>query len=201
NFLYDRTVAPEGLRRGTTLRVFDELADNLWGSTFDYVKLDFQLGLFGQFFRTYPSASVRVVLTYPTSSTGVPITQLLRIGGSDLRGYFTDELHGDTLASVQLAEQVPLLRNIVLPWVGARFNLALAVFSDTAMVLERHPGGTTVVDLMQNKDVRAHLHSGAGAGLRVLLPGVAIPALRLDVSYGFDVASVAFNLSIATAVL
>lgn len=201
NLLYDRTVAPEGLRRGTTLLVINELADNLWGSRFDYVKLNFLLGLYGKFYRTYPSASVRVVLTYPTSSTGVPITQLLRIGGSDLRGYFTDEFHGDTLVSAQLAEQVPVLRNVALPWVGTRFSLALAVFSDTAMVLDRHPGGTTVVDLMLQKVVRAHVHSGAGAGLRVLLPGIAIPAVRLDVAYGFDVASVAVNLSIATTTM
>ena len=43
----------------------------------------------------------------------------------------------------------------------------------------------------------ADIHASFGGGVRVILPGVVIPALKVDVGYGVDVRDVAVTLSIA----
>ena len=40
-------------------------------------------------------------------------------------------------------------------------------------------------------------HTSVGAGVRMILPGVAIPALKADLGYGIDVGSFAVTVSIA----
>jgi hypothetical protein len=128
------------------------------------------------------------------------VTELIRIGGSNLRGYLTNEFHGDTLVSAQAEDQAVLL-HLRLPWTQVRFNVAGAIFVDAATLLERFPGGTSVPPPnITPPPVRSKLkdiHAGFGGGARVILPGVVIPALKLDVGYGIDVHSVAVTVSIA----
>jgi hypothetical protein len=81
------------------------------------------------------------------------------------------------------------------------FNVAAAGFVDAATLLERHPGGTTVPppDVVA-PPVRSKLkdiHASFGGGVRVILPGVAIPAFKVDVGYGIDMHSVAVTISVA----
>ena len=195
--LYDDTAAPEGLRRGTRISLKNEVSDRFWKSDFDYVKLDFQMELYGHWGRTYPSMVFRSVLNYPTSERGVPITQLLRAGGPDLRGYVVNEFHGDTLMVVQLEEQVPVLKGIKVPLISSTLNVAAAAFVDTGALLERHPGGIAGATARAPDPKFSDFHTGLGAGLRLLVPGVAIPALKLDVAYGIDVKDYAVTISIA----
>ncbi|HEY3358102.1 MAG TPA: BamA/TamA family outer membrane protein [Polyangia bacterium] len=198
---YDNTTAPEGIRRGVRLWLKNELSDRYWGSDFDYVKFDTKLELYGHFKHTYPSVIVHWVLDYPTSDHGVPITELVRVGGQNLRGYLVNEFHGDTLFSIQAEDQVLLLRRIRVPFTKARFSLAAAAFLDLGALLERHPGGISSSEPgnapPESRPKLADFHTSVGAGLRLILPGVVIPALKLDVGYGIDVRSVAFTVSIA----
>jgi outer membrane protein assembly factor BamA len=195
--LYDDTAAPEGLRRGTRIALKNEISDRFWKSDFDYVKLDFQVELYGHWGPTYPSMVLRSVVNYPTSERGVPITQLLRAGGADLRGYIVNEFHGDTLVLVQLEDQVPVFKGIKVPLTSIKLNVAAAVFVDTGALLERHPGGIAGVTASAPSPAFADFHTGLGAGLRLLVPGVAIPALKVDVAYGIDVKDYAVTVSIA----
>jgi hypothetical protein len=81
------------------------------------------------------------------------------------------------------------------------FNVAAAIFVDAATLLERHPGGTTVPPPdIAPPPVRSKLkdiHASFGGGVRIILPGVAIPAFKVDVGYGIDVRAVAMTISVA----
>ncbi len=198
---YDHTTAPEGLRRGVRIHLKNEIADAFWKSDFDYVKFNFQTELYGFFLGTYPSLIFNMVLNYPTSAKGVPLTQLLRAGGSNLRGYLVNEFRGDTLVTLQLEDQVPIFNHIPVPWTSVKFNIAAAIFADFGAVIERHPGGRIEADTAAgNNAARLRLkdfHSSFGGGLRLLLPGVAVPAVKLDIGYGIDVKDTAITLSLA----
>jgi outer membrane protein assembly factor BamA len=82
-----------------------------------------------------------------------------------------------------------------------RFNVATALFVDAASLLDRHPGGTTVAPPdTPPSPVRSKLndiHASFGGGVRIILPGVVVPALKIDVGYGIDVRDVAVTVSIA----
>jgi outer membrane protein assembly factor BamA len=199
-FQYDNTRAEEGLRQGILILLKNEVSDRYWLSDFDYSKFETRAELYGHYWWNYPSLVLKMVLDYPTSDHGVPVTEELRIGGPNLRGYLTNEFHGDTLFSAQIEDQAVLLR-LRLPWTQVRFNVAAAIFVDAATLLDRHPGGTTVAppDTLPSP-VRSKLddiHASFGGGMRVILPGVVIPALKIDLGYGIDVHDVAVTLSIA----
>jgi hypothetical protein len=194
---YDNTVAPEGLRRGARLQVKNEVSDRYWGSQFDYSKFDVRTELYGRVAWNYPSLVLQTVFNFPTSSRGVPITEMLRIGGPSLRGYLVNEFHGDTLVSAQVEDQAVVLRGLPLPFVDQHFNIAVAAFMDGAALLERHPGGTTVDLPAQPRPKLADFHASVGGGLRFILPGVTIPAIKADLGYGIDVHSFAVTVSIA----
>jgi outer membrane protein assembly factor BamA len=195
--LYDDTSAPEGLRHGARIALKNEISDGFWKSDFDYAKLELQLELYGHWGRTYPSMAFRSVINYPTSERGVPLTQLLRAGGPDLRGYIVNEFHGDTLLVMQLEDQVPIFKGITVPFTPIRLNVAAAAFLDTGALLERHPGGIAGATARAPVPKFSDFHTGVGAGLRLLIPGVAIPALKLDFAYGIDVTDFAVTLSVA----
>jgi outer membrane protein assembly factor BamA len=199
-FQYDDTRAEEGLRHGILLLLKNEVSDRDWVSDFDYSKFETRVELYGRTRWNYPSLILKMVLDYPTSDHGVPVTEELRIGGPNLRGYLTNEFHGDTLFSAQVEDQAVLLR-LRLPWTQVRFNVATAIFVDAATLLDRHPDGTTVPppDTLP-PPVRSKLkdiHASFGGGVRFILPGVVIPALKIDVGYGIDVRDVAVTVSIA----
>jgi outer membrane protein assembly factor BamA len=194
---YDNTTSPGGMRRGTRLLLKNELSDRYWGSQFDYSKFEVRTELFGKLAWNYPSLILQTVFNFPTSARGVPITETLRIGGADLRGYLVDEFHGDTLVRTQLEDQVVVLRNLPVPFVEKRFHVAAAAFVDAAALLERHPGGTAVDLPNPARPKLADFHTSVGTGFRVILPGVAIPAIKADFGYGIDVRSFAFTISIA----
>lgn len=194
---YDDTHAPDGLRRGVRLLFKNELSDHYWGSDFDYARFEARTELYGKLGWNYPSLMLDFNINYPTSSSGVPLTEMLRIGGSSLRGYLTNEFHGDTLLSVQAEDQVVLFRGLPLPFVDARFNIAGAAFVDAAALLERHPGGTTVELPGPVRPALSDFHTSVGVGVRMILPGVAIPAFKADIGYGIDVSSFAVTISIA----
>ena len=199
-FQYDSTRAEEGLRHGILLFLKNEVSDRYWLSDFDYSKFETRAELYGHYRWNYPSLILKMVLDYPTSDHGVPVTEELRMGGPNLRGYLTNEFHGDTLFSAQAEDQAVLLR-LRLPWTQVRFNVAAALFVDAATLLDRHPGGTTVPPPdTAPPPVRSKLndiHASVGGGIRFILPGVVVPALKLDVGYGIDVRDVAVTISIA----
>jgi outer membrane protein assembly factor BamA len=197
---YDDTSAREGLRHGVRVRIKNETSDRYWGSDFDYSKFETLVELYGHYRWNYPSVILCGVLDYPTSDHGVPVTELIRVGGPNLRGYLTNEFHGDTLGSMQAEDQAVLL-HLRIPWTKVRFNVAAALFADAATLLERHPGGTTVPPPdVAPPPVRSKLkdiHASFGGGVRIILPGVAIPAFKVDVGYGIDVHAVGVTISIA----
>jgi outer membrane protein assembly factor BamA len=199
-FQYDDTHAEEGLRQGILVFIKNEVSDRYWLSDFDYSKFEARVEMYGRYRWNYPSLILKSVLNYPTSDHGVPVTEMLRIGGPTLRGYLTNEFHGDTLVLAQAEDQAVLLR-LRLPWSNVRFNVATAIFVDAATLLDRHPGGTTVPTLdSPSPPVRskvADIHESFGGGIRIILPGVVIPALKLDVGYGIDVRDIAITVSIA----
>ena len=197
---YDDTSAREGLRHGIRVRIKNETSDRYWGSDFDYSKFETLVELYGRYRWNYPSVILCGLLNYPTSDHGVPVTELLRVGGPNLRGYLTNEFHGDTLASMQAEDQAVLL-HLWIPRTRVPFNVAAAIFVDAATLLERHPGGTTVPPPdIAPPPVRSKLkdiHASFGGGVRIILPGVAIPAFKIDVGYGIDVRAVAMTISVA----
>ncbi len=136
-FQYDSTRAEEGLRQGVLILFKNEVSDRYWLSDFDYSKFETRAELYGHYWWNYPSLILKMVLDYPTSDHGVPVTEELRIGGSNLRGYLTNEFHGDTLFSAQIEDQAVFLR-LRLPWTRVRFNVAGALFVDAATLLDRH---------------------------------------------------------------
>jgi outer membrane protein assembly factor BamA len=194
---YDDTIAPEGLRRGVRMLLKNEVSDQYWGSQFDYSKFEVHTELYWKWAWNYPSVSLQTIFDFPTSSRGVPITEMLRIGGPNLRGYLVNEFHGDTLVSAQIEDQVVALRNLPVPFVNKRFNVAAAAFIDAATLLERHPGGTSVDLPDQSRPKLEDVHTSVGAGFRIILPGIAIPAIKADLGYGIDVHSFAVTVSIA----
>ena len=194
---YDDTIAPEGLRRGVRMLLKNEVSDQYWGSEFDYSKFEVHTELYWKWAWNYPSVSLETVFDFPTSARGVPITEMLRIGGPNLRGYLVNEFHGDTLVSTQIEDQVVALRNLPIPFVNKRFNIAAAAFIDAATLLERHPGGTSVDLPGQSRPKVADIHTSVGAGFRIILPGIAIPAIKADLGYGIDVRNFAVTVSIA----
>jgi outer membrane protein assembly factor BamA len=193
---YDNTVAPEGLRRGARLLIKNEVSDRYWSSQFDYSKFEVRTELYGKLAWNYPSLTLQTVFDFPTSSRGVPITEMLRLGGPNLRGYLVNEFHGDTLVSAQMENQVVALRGLPLPFDSTRFNIAVAAFVDVAALLERHPGGTAVELPVRARPKLDDFHTSVGAGIRFILPGVAIPAIKVDFGYGIDVQSFAATVSI-----
>jgi outer membrane protein insertion porin family len=198
-FQYDSTRAEEGLRQGILLVFKNEMSDRYWLSEFDYSKFETRVELYGHSWWNYPSLILKMVFDYPTSDRGVPVTEELRVGGSNLRGYLTNEFHGDTLFSAQVEDQAVLFR-LRVPWTQVRFNIAGALFVDAATLLDRHPGGTPVEPSNAPPPVRSKLddiHASFGGGLRFILPGVVVPALKVDVGYGIDVRDVAVTVSIA----
>lgn len=199
-FQFDDTHAEEGIQRGTRVLLKNEVSDRYWLSDFDYSKFEMRVDLYGHYWWNYPSLILNGVLDYPTSDHGVPVTELLRVGGPDLRGYLTDEFHGDTLVRMQAEDQAVLL-HLRIPWTQVPFNVATAIFVDAATLLERFPGGTTVPPPdIAPPPVRSKLkdiHASFGGGVRIILPGVAIPAFKVDVGYGIDVHAVAVTVSIA----
>jgi len=94
-----------------------------------------------------------------------------------------------------------VLLHLRIPWTQARFNVAAAIFADAATLLERFPGGTTVPPPdLPPPPIRSKLkdiHASFGGGVRVILPGVAIPAFKVDVGYGIDVHAVGVTVSVA----
>jgi outer membrane protein assembly factor BamA len=194
---YDDTRSPEGLRRGVRLLLKNEISDRYWGSQFDYSKFEVQAELYGKWAWNYPSVILQTVFDFPTSIRGVPITEMLRIGGTNLRGYLVNEFHGDTLLSAQMEDQAVALSGLPLPFVNKRFNIAAAAFMDVAALLERHPGGTAVELPIHPRPKIADFHTSVGAGLRIIVPGVAIPAIKADLGYGIDVHAFAVTVSIA----
>ena len=199
-FQFDNTRAEEGLRQGTLLLLKNEVSDRYWLSDFDYSKFETRLEMYGHYGWNYPSLVLKMVFDYPTSDHGVPVTEELRVGGSNLRGYLTNEFHGDTLFSAQIEDQAVLFR-LRLPWTQVHFNIAGALFVDAATLLDRHPGGTPVAPPdTPTPPARSKLddiHASFGGGLRFILPGVVVPALKVDVGYGIDVRDLAVMVSIA----
>jgi outer membrane protein assembly factor BamA len=197
---YDDTSAREGLRHGVRVRIKNELSDRYWGSDFDYSKFETLVELYGRYRWNYPSVIFCGIIDYPTSDRGRPVTELLRIGGPNLRGYLTNEFNGDTLGSMQAEDQAVLL-HLRIPWTRVPFNVAAAIFVDAATLLQRYPGGTSVPPPdVAPPPVRSKLkdiHASAGGGVRIILPGVAIPAFKVDVGYGIDVHAVGVTISIA----
>lgn len=200
-FVFDSTSAPEGLRTGVRLILKNELSDQYWGSEFDYSKIQAHAELYGHVGWNYPSLVLQSVLDYPTSLRGVPVTEMVRIGGSNLRGFLVNEFHGDTLLSAQAEDQVMIVRGVRVPLTETRFNLAAAAFVDVATLMQRHPAGTTAPEPASNppglRPSSSNFHVGVGGGARVILPGVAIPALKVDLGYGIDVRSLGVTVSIA----
>lgn len=194
HLVYDSTVAPQGMREGARFTMFNELADGVLGSDFDYFKLDLRLELYGKWRQTYPSLLGRVTVTQPTSPRGVPLSELLRSGGPELRGFNTSEFRGDVVATLQLEEQIPLLSDIPVPLTEKTINLALATFVDVGLVAERNPGGVAGA---ASGPAKVGLHAGVGVGARVVIPGIAIPVLRVDLAYGIDVKDLAVTLAVA----
>ena len=198
-FQYDNTRAEEGLRQGVLLVLKNEVSDRYWLSDFDYSKFEARVEMYGRYGWNYPSLILKAVFDYPSSDRGVPVTEELRVGGPTLRGYLTNEFHGDTLFSAQAEDQAVLFR-LRLPWTQVRFNIAGAIFVDAATLLDRHPGGIPVVPSNASPPARSKLddiHASFGGGLRFILPGVVVPALKVDLGYGIDVRDVAVTVSIA----
>jgi outer membrane protein assembly factor BamA len=197
---YDDTHAEEGIRRGIRLLLKNEVSDRYWGSDFDYSRFETRVELYGHYRWNYPSLNLATILDYPTSDHGVPVTEVVRVGGANLRGYLANEFHGDTLISAQAEDQAVLL-HLRVPWTQVLFNVAAAGFVDAATLLERHPGGTTVpppeVAAPPVRSKLKDIHASFGGGVRVILPGVAIPAFKVDVGYGIDMHSVAVTISVA----
>jgi outer membrane translocation and assembly module TamA len=198
--MYDNTVAPVGLRRGVRLLMKNEVADQFWGSEFDYNKFESRVEVYGRVGWNYPSVVLKTVFDFPTSARGVPITEMLRIGGANLRGYLFNEFHGDTLVSAQAEDQVIVLRGLKLPMTHTRFNIAAAAFLDAASLLERHPGGTAVELPFEPRPKLRDIHTSVGAGVRIILPGVAIPAIKADIGYGIDVRRFGLTVSVGGGV-
>ncbi len=195
HLVYDSTIAPQGLREGARFTLFNELSDGVFGSDFDYFKLDLKLELYGKWRQTWPSLLLRLTVLHPTSARGVPVNEQLRAGGPDLRGFNTYEFRGDVVGTLQLEEQIPLVSDLPVPLTEKTINLALATFADFGLVLERNPGGMPAPP--GASPAKVGLHAGLGVGARVVLPGIAIPVLKIDLAYGIDVKALAVTLAVA----
>lgn len=175
------------------------------GSGFDYVTwrgvYDHALS-----FGKNPKFGARHVLSWHVEhgqTHAAPYFRELRVGGTDLRGFLSQQFVGDTLTSATVQYKVHMFR---VGWLLVR----AVAFWDTAWIFFREAGkrdgqlreqgDLRRVYLPESpgpKDLRS-FHNGIGAGLRIYIRGISFGTLGVDFAYGIESNRVRFVVIIGT---
>jgi outer membrane protein assembly factor BamA len=126
-----------------------------------------------------------------------------RVGGTDLRGFLSQQFVGDSLARATVEYKVHLFH---VGWLMVR----AVAFWDTAWLFFRQ-GGAEDATLREEGDFRRVLlagtpgpgdlrswHNGIGAGLRVYIKGISFGTLGVDLAYGIEANRVRFVVMVGS---
>ena len=170
----------DGLRHGVRLPTSASSPTTTGAPGFDYSKFEARTELYGQGRLELPVAhrSTRSS-TIPTSSRGVPITEMLRIGGVEparLPRQRVPRRH--PRSALQLEDQAVLFRGLPIPFASAAFNVARRGLRRRRRPPRASPGGTAL-DLPGPSARRSPTSTPASASaLRVILRASPSPRIR-----------------------
>lgn len=130
-----------------------------------------------------------------------PYFRDLRVGGTDLRGFISQQFSGDSLTRSTLEYKVHMF---TVGWLMFR----AVAFWDSAWVFFRKAGGKDALVQERDERRRFHLpyspgpmdlrswHNSLGTGLRIYIKGLSVGTVGVDVAYGIDVNKVRFVVTL-----
>jgi hypothetical protein len=200
-----RTQHIYGMMRGFDIDGLLTVAAQNLGGSFDYVTwtLRYQHGF--NFAKSQDFGARHNLTLYAEQSAthNAPYFRELRVGGTDLRGYMSQQLVGDTLTRFSIQYKVHLF---TLGW----FMFRAVAFYDTAWIFFRD-GGHAETQLLASKGLRRYYlphatgpesrtlwNNGIGTGLRIYIKPLSMGSIGLDVAYGFEARAVRFIVTIGT---
>jgi outer membrane protein assembly factor BamA len=181
------------------------IANRNLGGSFDYVTWNVAYHHSLSFLRN-PEFGARMMLEWFASHSqthGAPFNRELRAGGTDVRGYVSQQFVGDTLSRTRVQYKVHMFR---LGW----FMFRAVAFWDMAWIYFRDGGSGQAVFRAHAGHRRYYLpgapsatdarsfHNGIGAGLRVYVKGLAIGTIGVDIAYGFGTRKPRFVVMLGT---
>jgi outer membrane protein assembly factor BamA len=212
DFGYDSTVNVWGIRTGTAIGGWYEVADSALGSDFHYTKWGGGVREGIRFFKEH-NLILRSGFAW---GDNLPFTEEFEAGGGGLRGFNYREFRGDTSIDAHAEYYIPLFWAWSVAFRALAFYDSQAVWFrnlDTSMMtpggtyLVRHPDGTyrtflpevaadgTVRPPTHGLD-RDDWHNGVGGGLRLYLKSINIPLLGFDFGYGLESREVRFYVAL-----
>ncbi len=194
-----------GMRRGFDIKWTIDIASKNLGGEFDYVtwSLRYEHAFnFGES-RDFGARHNLSILAEQAATHNAPYFRELRTGGTELRGYISQQLAGDTLTRFRIQYKVHMFS---LGW----FMFRAVAFYDTAWLFFRDGGGADT-RLHERKGLRRYYlphavgpkdrtlwNNGIGTGLRIYIKPLSMGSIGLDVAYGIEARAVRFIIMIGT---
>lgn len=163
-FSYNSLRRNEALLKGTLLKTGFEIADERWGSDYNYSKIILELQHALQFLKFF---NYRAEFNAKLGRE-LPFSEELTLGGTTMRGYSDRQFRGDALIRLVNEATFPIFSH-------KNFGIRGLVFYDMGMVYYEAQG-------IKGED----FNSGIGGGLRVYMKKIVMPLLGLDFGYGID---------------
>ncbi len=179
------------MQHGFNLHGEVAIANRNLGGSFDYVTWFAEYHHALSFMRN-PEYGARMMLEWRirhSQTHGAPYYRELRAGGTDVRGFVSQQFVGDTMTYTRVQFKVHMFK---VGW----FMFRAVAFWDNAWIYFRHGGERNALLRESDTHRRYYLpwapgagnsrsfHSGIGAGLRVYIKGISIGTLGVDIAYG-----------------
>lgn len=178
-FDFNQMSTVEGLHDGITTELEVHLSDKRFNSDYEYSREIFRL-TFAQRLGKAPQFGFVSSGSFQFGQR-LPFYRELTIGGTNLRGYRSEQFRGDTRYSMNHEFIFPIYR-------FTRIILRGLVFWDSAIMYFESEGFE-----------RDAWRNGMGGGLRVYLKGINIPALGYDLGFGVEPGDFHHYLNIGAA--
>lgn len=181
------------------------IANRNLGGSFDYVTWRVRYYQAVRFLAN-PTYGARMNLEWQVEHAqthGAPYFKELRAGGTDVRGYASQQFVGDVLTRSRVQFKVHMFS---LGW----FLFRAVAFWDAAWIFRRDGGHETATLERHPTHLRFGLpgspgsgdgygfHSGFGVGLRVYIKGISMGTIGVDVAYGIGTNRPRFIVMIGT---
>lgn len=194
-----------GMERGFNLQWGINIASKNLGGEFDYVtwSLRYEHGFNFAKSREFGARHNLTIFAEQAATHNAPYFRELRTGGTELRGYISQQLAGDTMTRFRIQYK---LHMFTLGW----FMFRAVAFYDTAWIFYRD-GGHAESRMHEKNDVRRYYlphavgpgdrtlwNNGIGTGLRIYIKPLSMGSIGLDVAYGLEARAVRFIVMIGT---